>query len=335
MTHFARASLAGRTAKSRPRRASIRALAACATMLALTACEVAPPGADLNRAPGTGPTPTGNSDQRSAKSQSLQSYYRNLQANRLTYGLLRTDGGGVDTPFSGDMLLRNFERIAFFDEYVRGPGSGRGAAQPLRKWTKPVRVRTYFGDSVPDTDRARDGAAIASFVTRLARITGHPMGQTTGAAANMHVFVVGEDDRAGAVAQIRALEPGTGPDFISFLERMPRNTYCLVLAYGEQSSPHVLRSAIVLIRAELPDLMRRSCIHEEIAQGLGLLNDSPDARPSIFNDDHEFALLTNHDEALLQLLYDPRLSPEQSAQSALPVIQERARSLASPGAGAS
>jgi hypothetical protein len=50
--------------------------------------------------------------------------------------------------------------------------------------------------------------------------------------------------------------------------------------------------AVAVVRAEHPDLLRQSCIHEEIAQGLGLPNDSPAARPSIFNDDEEFALLT-------------------------------------------
>ena len=37
--------------------------------------------------------------------------------------------------------------------------------------------------------------------------------------------------------------------------------------------------AFAVIRAEHPDLLRLSCLHEEIAQGLGLANDSPRARP--------------------------------------------------------
>ncbi len=40
----------------------------------------------------------------------------------------------------------------------------------------------------------------------------------------------------------------------------------------------------------------------EIAQGLGLPNDSPTARPTIFNDDEEFALLTRQDEMMLRML---------------------------------
>jgi len=71
--------------------------------------------------------------------------------------------------------------------------------------------------------------------------------------------------------------------------------------------------------------MRLSCIHEEMAQAMGLANDSPTARPSIFNDDEEFALLTRHDELLLKMLYDRRLrlgmTPLQ-ARPLLPAIAE-------------
>ena len=58
---------------------------------------------------------------------------------------------------------------------------------------------------------------------------------------------------------------------------------------------------------------------------MGLANDSPDARPSIFNDDDEFALLTTHDEKLLSILYDDRLAPGMSLEQARPVIRILAR----------
>ena len=61
-----------------------------------------------------------------------------------------------------------------------------------------------------------------------------------------------------------------------------------------------------------------------MAQGLGLANDSPQARPSIFNDDDEFALLTTHDEMLLKILYNPALSPGMSAEAARPVVRRLA-----------
>ena len=77
---------------------------------------------------------------------------------------------------------------------------------------------------------------------------------------------------------------------------------------------------IILIRAEHPPLTRLSCVHEEMAQAMGLPNDSPDARPSLFNDSLEFALLTEHDAILLRMLYDPRLRPGMTAAEARPLL---------------
>ena len=84
-----------------------------------------------------------------------------------------------------------------------------------------------------------------------------------------------------------------------------------------------------VIRAELPPLLRLSCIHEEMAQGLGLANDST-ARPSIFNDDDEFARLTGMDEKMLLMLYDIRLKPGMDEETAMPIVNELARSLTAP-----
>lgn len=44
------------------------------------------------------------------------------------------------------------------------------------------------------------------------------------------------------------------------------------------------------------------------------------ARPSIFNDDEEFSLLTRHDELLLRILYDPRLRPGITEAEARPIV---------------
>ncbi|MEM9901291.1 MAG: DUF2927 domain-containing protein, partial [Pseudomonadota bacterium] len=56
-------------------------------------------------------------------------------------------------------------------------------------------------------------------------------------------------------------------------------------------------------------------------------NDS-DARPSIFNDDEEFAVLTRHDELLLRMLYDDRLRSGMTARQAGPQVSAIAQALA-------
>ena len=66
-----------------------------------------------------------------------------------------------------------------------------------------------------------------------------------------------------------------------------------------------------------------------MAQAMGLSNDSKFAKPSIFNDDEEFALLTNHDENLLKILYDNRLQPGMGANETQQIVTKIAKELLS------
>lgn len=306
----------------------IPALALCAA-LALTGCDMLntpPPIAPQARPPGlVDPDPT----EQSAKSQDLARYYAALQNDLLTRGLLRTDGGGPDTAFRPDDLTRNFETIAFFDEY------SRGSATPLRpsdesgqlsRWKAPVRISPEFGASVPLEQRKKDQASIAAYAARLARVTGHPISAVR-SNGNFHVFVAGEDDSDFVQMRLKQLIPNISQTELNLFANLPRSYYCLVVAVANVGTTQTYLRAVALIRAEHPDLVRLSCIHEEIAQGLGLPNDSPRARPSIFNDDDEFALLTHHDELLLKMLYDPRLESGMTADQARPVVRIIAREL--------
>lgn len=274
--------------------------------------------------------------QPSAQSRALKTYYAQLQADLLTQGLLRADGGGPDTPFTADMLARNFEAIAFFDEYERGAGlrASRSGAGVLRRWKGPVRVAVQFGADVPAQQQSQDLATISNYVARLQRVTGHPISMR-GHDANFHVLIMSEDDRATTTARVRQIVPNINPASLQVIQNIPRSIHCLVLAFSDVHADHNYAKAIAIIRAEHPDLLRKSCVHEEIAQGLGLANDSPAARPSIFNDDDEFALLTTHDEMLLKILYDRRLHAGISVQAARPIIRQIAQEVIGKTAGGS
>lgn len=263
--------------------------------------------------------------QRSASSIALERYYGNLQADLLAQGLLRTDGGGPDTPYSADMLVRNFEAIAFYDEYVLGGWAPRQDNTPvaLRRWHSPIRMSVAFGPSVPQAQRGLDRTNIRLFGERLQRITGHSI-TATAKNANFHVMIMGEDDREDLLSQVRQIVPELNQASINILSNIPRSTHCLMLGYSASENVSEIRRAVVVIRAEHPGILRKSCIHEELSQGLGLVNDSPEARPSIFNDDDEFALLTSHDESLLAMLYDRRLKSGITLAQAQPIIRELA-----------
>ncbi len=262
----------------------------------------------------------------SEQSQALSQYYSNLQADLLARGLMRTDGGGPDTPFTPDMLARNFERIAFYDEYTRGAGLERasGPAGQLRRWSGPVRVNIEFGPTVSASIQQTDRATLQSYIPRLASATGHSISATAN-RPNFHVLVMGADDGATVESRVRQIVPNVGTSTLNLFRDLPRDIHCLVVAFASEANAYDYTTAIALVRAEHPDLLRKSCLHEEIAQGLGLANDSPQARPSIFNDDDEFALLTTHDEMLLSMLYDNRLTIGMSAEAARPIIRTLAR----------
>jgi len=269
--------------------------------------------------------------ERSDESRALSVHFQRLQNDLLARGLLRTDGGGPDTMFTDTILARNFVRIALFDEFVTTPTGLR--AQPtlsrLRRWEKPVRFTVQYGATVPEDQRVEDSQNVRNFVSRLARVSGRPM-SVSDTDPNFHVLILNEDDRLGYGDQLRALVPGIDDASVRAFMEVPRDTLCLVLAFSQNDSPEYSQ-AVALIRGEHPDLMRLACIHEELAQGLGLANDSPRARPSIFNDDEEFGLLTTHDELLLKMLYDDRFVTGMEASEAAPIARVIATELMNSG----
>lgn len=258
----------------------------------------------------------------SARSEEFRRYYARVESRLLAQGLMRTDGGGIDTPFSKRQLVENFVRIAAFDEYtVRG---GRFVAQQtpsaLRRWDKPVRMALHFGASVPEERRREDSGIVGAYARRLAGLTGTDI-RLAQTRANFHILVMTTDELGAVGPRLRTLVPGIDATTLSEITNLPRYTFCAVYAFSRPGADHVYATAVAVIRDEHTALMRKSCLHEELAQGLGLANDSPDARPSIFNDDEEFSLLTRHDELLLKLLYDPRMKPGMDPDTARRVAE--------------
>ncbi len=292
-------------------------------LMAVAACDVMPTGgpADAPSPAEVAPPPP------SAQSLALREHYRRVERDLRAQGLLRTDGGGRDAPFTASMLAENFVRIALFDEYVNVGGRlvARTSESRLRRWERPIRMNVVFGESVPEERRAKDRRDIASYTQRLARLTGVPIRQTA-EDANFLVLILNEDERRASAQTLRDFVPGISEAALSTITAMPKSTFCLVFAFSEDRTDSYTR-AVAVIRDEHPAALRLSCIHEEIAQSMGLANDSPTARPSIFNDDEEFALLTRQDELMLRILYDRRLKPGMTASQARPIVTQIANEL--------
>ena len=266
-------------------------------------------------------------DARSRTSQQQRRFYADVEARLLARGKLRRDRVPQDAPIDPEILTRDFLAIALRDEYSREGGDlvARSQSAPLRRWQAPVAIQVEFGASADAATRSLYRGAIGQYAGRLAGATKHPV-RLTVSGGNFIVLVLSDDERRTIGPRLAGLVPGIPAQDIQIIQNLDDNNYCTAFAYAEGNAA-AYSHAVALIRAELPPLLRDSCIHEELAQGMGLSNDSPDARPSIFNDDEEFALLTRHDELLLQILYDKRLSPGMSETEAAPIVRQIAGEL--------
>ncbi|WP_353474618.1 DUF2927 domain-containing protein [Salipiger sp. H15] len=85
-------------------------------------------------------------------------------------------------------------------------------------------------------------------------------------------------------------------------------------------------TAAVFLPADAAPQEIRDCLHEEIAQALGPLNDLYRLGESVFNDDNVHTVLTGHDMLVLRAFYDPALRSGMSREevaAALPGILAR------------
>ncbi len=242
--------------------------------------------------------------------------YRDLAADLEARGHLRTDAAPADAPFTAEDLTQAFERVAFSYEFtfrdgrkITGP-----IARPLKRWQGSVSYR-LIGDGVTEQDRAE----LSALFDRLATLTGLTF-RPVPSGESMLISIAtlaGRRDISRGFAQ-------SGQDayrvHYDSWRRSPGWT-CGAVTSVSTADPNRLMHAHIFLGAEAKGIIRSACLHEEIVQALGLTDDDPDARPSIFNDDQEFALLTVHDELLLRVLYDPRLQPGMSTAEAVPIAR--------------
>ena len=301
-------------------------LVAVAALIALAACATPVPQAPIEPPPRPAPAAL-PAAMDTPESAALRTYYTQVQQALLSQGLLRTDGGGPDTPITDRMLAANFLRISMYEEYDRALGGtvAREASTRLTRWSGPVRVGLRFGASVPQAKRASDTARIGSYLNRLAGLTGLSI-RLADANPNFIIQIASVDERRNLGPALQAALPELTTAQVSGVTNMERSTYCLVWTQSDTTTG-LYERAFVFIPSEHPDLMRLACIHEEIAQGLGLPNDSALARPTIFNDDEEFALLTTQDELMLKMLYNPALRPGMAESEVRPIVESLATRL--------
>lgn len=303
---------------------NLRARLACLLPLILLGCGlVSPKPSDV---PAPKARPTGLISP-SEESRRLAAFYRAREARLVAQGKLRTDYAPADAPFGPDDLVRNFRRVALYDEYRSDQNElvAEQTVSQLRRWHKPLQIAIVFGDSVSPDQRRKDTDEVRSFARRLGAISGLRVNFTSVENANFVVTFLNRDEMLTEPRRLAADLPWMKSDVVRGIETLSPELYCVAFGMTSVTPPRGYVGAVVAIRAEHGPRLRKSCIQEEMTQALGLANDAPDIRPSIFNDDEEFALLTRHDEFLLKMLYDPRLRDGLTPDTELLILREVAQ----------
>lgn len=215
--------------------------------------------------------------------------------------------------FSNEQLHRNFLSIAMRAEAADDVDIAGNIT--VAKWVKPLHYQLVGGTP-------KDAAKVATLVERVRRLTNIDIAPADAREPNITLSFVPFRYRDNAVFELASqgvLGPAVGGMVMRW--RDTEREKCLGLISVDPSSGEIAM-ADILIKDELPPHIRNACIVEEIVQSLGLMNDDPRARPSIFNDSQEFLDLTTHDEFLLRILYDPRVRPGMNLQIMRPLVDQ-------------
>ena len=258
-----------------------------------------------------------------ASSFDLTTYFAATEAQIRAAGGMRTDYAPVDARFSKADLMRNFMRIAMFDEYeaVDGHYVANESPSNLRRFGRAVRVRVINGAATTSSAAQFNIQAVAEYTNRLAAITGANIRiAQEDERANMVVFFLNREEQPRYARQLGRYVTAPPFEVEDAFANSPNSLLCGAFSLSHKRTPDSYRSSVILIKSEHSEAMRAACVQEEMAQALGLTNDSRAARPSIFNDDEEFAALTRHDELLLKILYDSRLRAGMTPAEVRPLL---------------
>ncbi|KQT69754.1 MULTISPECIES: DUF2927 domain-containing protein [unclassified Aureimonas] len=197
------------------------------------------------------------------------------------------------------VFVEAFAETAFGSEI---PGLFGGGAY-LKRFAGPIRFAVEDGASQP---RRREAEG---FLRRLARDLPGPGARLARGreAANFTVHIVDSKDYQAVGRRIY------GNPFL----RVPGA--CIVRSSFGRGG---IRRSDALIVSDMGDELFRRCLSEEVVQGLGLLEDTDRLPDSVLNGASAAEQPMRSDRILLEMLYDPRLSPGMSLDDARPLLGE-------------
>lgn len=209
---------------------------------------------------------------------------------------------------------------------MNAPPTGVGFGPPGSAFTPVAPGSAALGRDFIDLSFAMEsGQELATFTRFEGPITVALAGEVPAFAAR---------DLGDLLARLRSeagidIQPTTGPGRITVefttraeLRRLAPDAACFVVPnvgslaeYRQKRGTAEVdwalvterRTATIFIPADTSPQEVRDCLHEELAQAIGPLNDLYRLADSIFNDDNFHSVLTGFDMEILRLTYSPKL----------------------------
>jgi len=202
-------------------------------------------------------------------------------------------------PVTVDKFVEYFDIVAFGSEIDTG-----NAPPMVRKWPgKTIKYKIAGFKKAAAFYRP----TIERHARTLKKFTGVALTEIPGRAPGEDlIFVFAKKDTM--VEAGRLLEKNE-----RVLKRMARGR-CYFLSYNMPDGRIV--KGLIAINSELARRDIEHCLLEEMAQSMGLRNDSPLVTPSIFNDREQQMSLTLIDKVLLRTLYDKQMKAGQTRAEA-------------------
>ncbi len=218
---------------------------------------------------------------------------------------------GADESFTNADLLRNFDVIAFGNEYTGQK------YDHVRKWAKPMlmgiqgkdypaHLETFIDDVAKDLSETT-GHRIELYYSFAKHKAGELAADFDRNKVNVILYYMDDEDLPGALAKY-------WKDDEEKVRWMVRNSTCFANYFTKKGE---IVAAVIAFPSRHPVSYHRACAVEEITQILGLPNDSNAVSPSIFNDSSRYFELTDHDRWLLRALYQPAIKPGMARNDAL------------------
>tara|TARA_R110002049_G_scaffold10127_1_gene50117 strand:+ start:77913 stop:79271 length:1359 start_codon:yes stop_codon:yes gene_type:complete len=203
-------------------------------------------------------------------------------------------------------LAQDFLELSFQME------SGR-ALPVLTRFEAPITLR------VTGTPPATLGPDLARLISRLRREAGINITETNRSNANITIEAVSRDEIRRMLPQAACF---VAPNVSTMAEyqrarRQPKTNWTLM---------QERRKLAIFLPNDVSPQEVRDCLHEELAQALGPLNDLYRLPDSVFNDDNVHTVLTGFDMLILRTYYDPALRSgmtRNQVATALPGILAR------------